>query len=166
MSVTLEIDFGEPIAWGRAVRDLFPPLWRWARYSVQRYMERHVKAYCPRRSGRLAESLKVKSKPFPNLEWELWGLYYGLILEHGSRGWARARRRPEKPYVFQKEGRLVVTYKVGFLYGKSGRVKPTRWISKFLENVMKPYIIKSFKRVMIRLARESRARAKAEGGQA
>ena len=163
MSVHMEVDFGEPVAWGRAVQELFRPLWRWARYSVQRYMQRHARTHCPRRTGKLARSLRAKSKPFPRPTWELWGLYYGLILEHGSRGWARARRRPMKPYVFMKEGRLVVTYRVGFTYGRSGRVKATHWISRFFERVMKPYIYSSFRRVMIRLARESEARAKMGG---
>jgi len=156
MAIELEVDFHEPIAWGQGIKQLFRPLFRWARYSVTRYLERHAKRYCPKRTGNLAKSLKATSTPFPVPTWELHGYRYGLILEYGSKGWARRRRRPMKPYVFRKEGRVIVSYAVGFKYGRSGRVKRTRWISRLLKEDIAPYIIRSFKRVMIRLVREAK----------
>jgi len=88
------------------------------------------------KKGRLKESIRFRK--LSSWEGEVRGVAYGLILEYGSRGWRRTRNRP---YVFDvkssrtrrgRRGRwiTIVTPRVGYKYGLSGRTPKTEWISK------------------------------------
>ena len=89
--------------------------------------------------GRLKES--IESRKLSSWEGVINGVAYGLILEYGSKGWKRTRN---KPYVFdvktsrsrkrRSRGRwiTIVTPRVGYKYGLSGRTPKTRWISKVI----------------------------------
>ena len=89
------------------------------------------------KKGRLRESIRFRK--LSSYEGEVRGVAYGLILEYGSKGWKRTRN---KPYVFdvktsrgrkrRSRGRwiTIVTPRVGYKYGLSGRTPKTEWISK------------------------------------
>jgi len=87
------------------------------------------------RIGALRDSITYTIPQWNALDIKM--LYYWKYTEYGSRGWSRTRWTGRYAFIIMDgvmypSGTVIVTRKVGYVVGKSGRQEGTRWVLKTL----------------------------------